>query len=240
MVHRKRAGLVAYNGDEVVYESGVVEGRTPVFEINADVDRIVWTPLTSSGKCGPDLQQVQQKTACFLCLRIEIEEDAAVPATGITFDETSVSTLSVGDFGEVFATVTPSNATNPFYHITSDNDEVATVTEIPMGDHYTYLVQGTGVGTATLTATTEDGEHTATWQINVTDELNTDRLMEEIEKVNSLYENLCTEDSWAAVEEAVAAAQALTRDPNTTKADIDNATIAIMNAVDALEFKGSR
>ena len=41
--------LVAYNGDEVVYESGVVEGHTPVFEINADVDRIVWTPLTSSG-----------------------------------------------------------------------------------------------------------------------------------------------------------------------------------------------
>ena len=31
---------------------------------------------------------------------------------------------------------------------------------------------------------------------HVTDELNTDRLMEEIEKVNSLYENLYTEDSW--------------------------------------------
>ena len=230
--------LVAYNGDEVVYESDVVEGSTPVFEINADVDRIVWTPLTSDGRAtGSTTGSVENRMLSLF--EIEIEEDAAVPATGITFDETSVSTLSVGDFGEVFATVTPSNATNPFYHITSDNDEVATVTEIPMGDHYTYLVQGTGVGTATLTATTEDGEHTATWQINVTDELNTDRLMEEIEKVNSLYENLYTEDSWAAVEEAVAAAQALIGDPNTTKADIDNATIAIMSAVDALEFKGS-
>lgn len=230
--------LVAYNGDEVVYESDVVEGSTPVFEINADVDRIVWTPLTSDGRAtGSTTGSVENRMLSLF--EIEIEEDAAVPATGITFDETSVSTLSVGDFGEVFATVTPSNATNPFYHITSDNDEVATVTEIPMGDHYTYLVQGTGVGTATLTATTEDGKHTATWQINVTDELNTDRLMEEIEKVNSLYENLYTEDSWAAVEEAVAAAQALIGDPNTTKADIDNATIAIMSAVDALEFKGS-
>ena len=230
--------LVAYNGDEVVYESDVVEGSTPVFEINADVDRIVWTPLTSDGRATGTSTGSEYNRMLSL-FEIEIEEDAAVPATGITFDETSVSTLSVGDFGEVFATVTPSNATNPFYHITSDNDEVATVTEIPMGDHYTYLVQGTGVGTATLTATTEDGEHTATWQINVTDELNTDRLMEEIEKVNSLYENLYTEDSWAAVEEAVAAAQALIGDPNTTKADIDNATIAIMSAVDALEFKGS-
>lgn len=230
--------LVAYNGDEVVYESGVVEGHTPVFEINADVDRIVWTPLTSSGSAtGSTTGSVENRMLSLF--EIEIEEDAAVPATGITFDETSVSTLSVGDFGEVFATVTPSNATNPFYHITSDNDEVATVTEIPMGDHYTYLVQGTGVGTATLTATTEDGEHTATWQINVTDELNTDRLMEEINNVDSLYENLYTEDSWAAVEEAVAAARALIGDPNTTKADIDNATIAIMSAVDALEFKGS-
>lgn len=230
--------LVAYNGDEVVYESDVVEGSTPVFEINADVDRIVWTPLTSDGR-ATDTSTGSEYNRMLSLFEIEIEEDAAVPATGITFDETSVSTLSVGDFGEVFATVTPSNATNPFYHIASDNDEVATVTEIPMGDHYTYLVQGTGVGTATLTATTEDGKHTATWQINVTDELNTDRLMEEIEKVNSLYENLYTEDSWAAVEEAVAAAQALIGDPNTTKADIDNATIAIMSAVDALEFKGS-
>ena len=230
--------LVAYNGDEVVYESGVVSGNQPVFEINADVDRIVWTPLTSSGTADGTTTGTEENRMLSL-YEIVIEEDSAVEAEGIAFDDSSTSKLTVGGMGEVSATVSPSNVTNPFYDVTSDNEDVVTVTKIPMGDHYFFLVQGINAGTATLTATSEDGSFTDTWEITVTDELDTDRLMEEIENVNSLYENLYTEDSWAAVEEAVADAQELIASGTATSSDIDNATIAIINAVDALEFKGS-
>ena len=63
-------------------------------------------------------RQVIRLTVCSHLFEIIIEEDATVGATGIAFDESSVDSLSVGDFGEVSATVLPTNATNPFYDVT--------------------------------------------------------------------------------------------------------------------------
>ena len=220
------------------HELGESTATSPSWDINDEVTQIIWTPMEASGTASyaPAGDQANRMLSLF---EIIIEEDATVGATGIAFDESSVDSLSVGDFGEVSATVLPTNATNPFYDVTTEDNDIVTITKIPMGDHYTFLVQAIGVGEATLTATSEDGNHTATMQINVTDELNTDRLQAELDKVAALYENLYTAESWAEVEEAVNAANALIGDPETTKADLDNATIEIMNAVNSLEFRGS-
>ena len=82
-----------------------------------------------------------------------------IRVTGITLSESS-KTLSIGDSHQLTATITPSNADNHNISWTSDNTSVVTVDE-------TGLITATGTGNATITATTEDGNKTATCAITV-------------------------------------------------------------------------
>lgn len=234
----KTSKLVAYNGDEIVYESGEVSGYTPVFEVNATVTKLVWTPLTATGKATGTATGTEENRMLSL-YEIVVEEDSAVEANGISFDDSSVKTLKVGSMGEVSATVAPGNATNPFYNVTSSNPDVVSVTKIPMESKYVFLVKGLAEGTATLTATSEDGEYTATWEVSVETGLNDEALNEELETVNGLYQNLYTVESWAKLQNAVDQAKAILEDPEATQNDLDTAVIAIKTARVALEFKGS-
>ena len=83
-----------------------------------------------------------------------------VPVTGITLNRTSI-TLGQGATEQLMATVTPSNATNQSVTWTSSSSIVATVSQ-------SGLVTGIGLGSATITATTVDGNKTATCSVNVT------------------------------------------------------------------------
>ena len=74
---------------------------------------------------------------------------ATVSVTGVTLNKTSLS-LTVGGTVILNATITPSEATNKNVTWSSDNEEVATVDE-------NGLVTAVGVGTATITATVNDG-----------------------------------------------------------------------------------
>ncbi len=234
----KTSKLVAYNGDEIVYESGEVSGYTPVFEVNATVTKLVWTPLTATGNATGTTTGTEENRMLSL-YEIVIEEDSAVEATGISFDDSSVKTLKVGSMGEVSATVAPGNATNPFYNVTSSKPDVVSVTKIPMESKYVFLVKGLAEGTATLTATSEDGEFTATWEVAVETGLNDEALNEELDAVNGLYQNLYTVESWAKLQNAVDQAKAILEDPEATQNDLDTAVIAIKTARVDLEFKGS-
>ncbi len=234
----KTSKLVAYNGDEVVYESDVVNGSNPTFEVNQTVTKLVWTPITADGTATGSQTGTEDNRMLSL-YEIVVEEDSAVEATGISFDDSSVKTLKVGSMGEVSATVAPGNATNPFYNVTSSNPDVVSVTKIPMESKYVFLVKGLAEGTATLTATSEDGEYTATWEVSVETGLNDEALNEELETVNGLYQNLYTVESWAKLQNAVDQAKAILEDPEATQNDLDTAVIAIKTARVALEFKGS-
>lgn len=108
-----------------------------------------------------------------------------------------------------------------------------------MESKYVFLVKGLAEGTATLTATSEDGEYTATWEVSVETGLNDEALNEELETVNGLYQNLYTVESWAKLQNAVDQAKAILEDPEATQNDLDTAVIAIKTARVALEFKGS-
>ena len=83
----------------------------------------------------------------------------SVPATGITLDRTSVK-LGTGRTTRLIATILPENATNRNVLWTSSNPSIATVND-------DGVVSGLAVGTATITATTADGAHTATCDITV-------------------------------------------------------------------------
>ena len=83
-----------------------------------------------------------------------------VPVTGVTLSQTELSLLK-GTTATLVATVVPSNATNKKETWSSNNSSVATV------ENGTVIaVSG---GNATITVTTEDGNHTATCEVVVTD-----------------------------------------------------------------------
>ncbi len=86
-------------------------------------------------------------------------EGPAVAVTGVTVSPKSV-TISAGKTTNVTATVAPADATNKAVTWTSSNTSIATVSS-------NGKVKGVGVGTATITARTDDGGYTDTCTVNV-------------------------------------------------------------------------
>ena len=87
------------------------------------------------------------------------EVTVAVPVTGVTLDKETMN-LTAGSTGTLTATITPENATNKNLTWTSDNEEVATVSD--------GVVTAVAAGTANITVTTADGGKTATCVVTVT------------------------------------------------------------------------
>ena len=75
-----------------------------------------------------------------------------VPVSGISLNKTNI-TLAVGSSTQVTANVTPNNATDKSVRWTSSNNSVATVSN--------GLIKANKLGTATITATTNDGNKTS-------------------------------------------------------------------------------
>ena len=99
--------------------------------------------------------------AAYLCaIEIDCEEPSSiVPVTGITLNKTTTS-IPNGETETLVATVIPENATKQTITWTSSNMDVATVSA--------GVVTAVGVGTSTITATTVDGDFTASCDVTVT------------------------------------------------------------------------
>ena len=82
-----------------------------------------------------------------------------VATTGVSLNKTSIS-MSVGESETLIATVTPSDATDKTVIWTSSNPSVASV-------GLTGKVTAVGQGSATITATTVNGNHKATCDVTV-------------------------------------------------------------------------
>ena len=85
---------------------------------------------------------------------------AKVAVTGVSLDKTTL-TLAAGENAKLTATVTPANATNKNVTWSSSDDAIATVDS--KGN-----VTANAAGTATITATTKDGNKTAECKVTVT------------------------------------------------------------------------
>ncbi len=85
---------------------------------------------------------------------------AVVSVTGVALDKSALS-LTPGKSETLTATVAPNNATNQDVTWSSNNSDVATVTD--------GKVTAVKAGTATITVTTEDGNKTASCNVTVTD-----------------------------------------------------------------------
>lgn len=82
----------------------------------------------------------------------------SINVEGITLDKTKLI-LQEGSSYTLTATITPADATNKLVIWTSDNEDVATVSN--------GKITAKSSGTAKITATTSDGEYTATCEVTV-------------------------------------------------------------------------
>ena len=156
--------------------------------------------------------------------------DPTVPATGVTLDAAN-ATLIVDETKQLTATVLPEGATDSTVTWESSDTTVATVDE-------RGLVTAVSKGTATITVTTTDGGHTATCVVTVVDKTELNELIEEAEGLEE-NEDDYTEESWAALEEALEDAKAIYEDENASQANVDAATETLEAAIAALEEKPS-
>ena len=86
--------------------------------------------------------------------------NSSVSVTGVTLDKSTAS-VTVGNTTQLTATISPANATNQAVTWSSGATGVATVDS-------SGTVTSEAVGTATITATTEDGGYTASCTVRVT------------------------------------------------------------------------
>jgi uncharacterized repeat protein (TIGR02543 family) len=112
----------------------------------------------SPGKHPVYLKVVKNGVPYKKAIWVEIVDFEPVPATGVTLSPTSLS-LVVGGTVTLSSDFEPVNATNRNVTWTSNNDAVATVTD--------GVVSAVSVGNATITVTTEDGDHTANCAVKV-------------------------------------------------------------------------
>ncbi|TDW16846.1 alpha-glucosidase (family GH31 glycosyl hydrolase) [Breznakia blatticola] len=238
----KKIKAVAYNGT-TAYDLGTItnpESTEITFSIPAEakkIDRIVITPMESSGSATGT--QTGTETNRMLSIHeIEIISDATVKATGIAFADDAISEMNVGALEEISAVVLPNNASNPLYEITSSDIETVRVNKVTLGDHYAYVLEALKEGTVTLTATSEDGNFSATHTLHVVKGIDATELQKAINTFDALPPQLYTADTYNAVKVLVDQAKVLlTGDP--TQAEVNTITIQIANASKLLKLKGS-
>ena len=80
--------------------------------------------------------------------------------TSISLEETQMSLANIGDTKQIVAVITPDDATDKSVTWKSSDENVCTISS-------TGLVTAIGPGTAVITATTVDGDHTATCVVKV-------------------------------------------------------------------------
>ncbi|MBR5578435.1 MAG: discoidin domain-containing protein [Lachnospiraceae bacterium] len=158
-----------------------------------------------------------------------------VPVTAIAIAENQVKQLYKGETTDIKVVFTPENASNPYYTVSSnDISKVRVVTLTDDQGLPVYKLYGDQSGTATITVTaleSADSENpiTATFEVTVLEGANKTKLIDAIQKYSSLNRKFYTEESFANLEEKLAAA-------NTVKEDVAADDAAVKTALDNLNL----
>lgn len=139
--------------------------------------------------------------------------------------------------------VVPDEAYVAYYSVNSNEDGVIKIAWVAPEPYETngegvspisvrFSTDGQAAATLTGTAYDEDGN-----EVSIRDALDTSELEKAILEAEALDEDKYTEDSYAALTEAVEAGEAVLNDPTATQTEVDAATAAIRSAIEALELK---
>ncbi|MGX8850248.1 discoidin domain-containing protein [Amedibacillus sp. YH-ame10] len=234
---------VGYKGD-TKYDLGTFNAKQAIFEFKVPaeakdgIDRVVITPQESLGS-ATGVTSGSEKNRMLSLYEIEFETDSKVDATKITLDKDNAKKVSINNLAQVSATVAPNNVSNPFYNITSSDENIAKVIKVPTETAYYYAIQGVSAGTVTLTATSQDGNFTDTMEFTVIAGADTTKLDAELATFDALYEILYTKESYNAVKTIANEARVLIEKPGVKQDEIDQVTAKLVKAIKTLKLKGS-
>lgn len=137
----------------------VTSGSLPGgLSLNASTGEITGTP-TAQGESTFTVTATNDYGSYSKELSVTIDAQTNVPVTGVPLSQTELS-LTEGGTAQLNATVLPNDATNKSVTWTSNAPGVATVDS-------SGKVTAVASGTATITVTTQDGNHTATCAVTV-------------------------------------------------------------------------
>ena len=224
----KKVKAVGYlNGVPTELGEKDVNTATTVYELNGqEFDKIVITALES------------HKDQYTLAINeIEFYQNVGAEETGIDFVEDTVSTLTQNKLTPIFAKVSPDDAVNPYYRITSSDPETVQVIRLDSGNIVNYYLRGLKGGTATITATTADGSFSTTTEVTVGEGVDKTVLIEavEIAKEYAKLDEIYTTETYQALLDSIKAAEAIIADTTVSETEVSDSILDVRTKVQGLE-----
>lgn len=169
----------------------------------------------------------------------EIDFNYTTGRVNIDGIEASVpESIYTGDVVPVTATVTPEDNGYPHYTVESSDSSKVSVSRVKQGDGYAYFLTGVGQGKATITvASAADPNISKTFTVSVVDGIDLSALREAQQAAAALSQSPYTEETWSALQAALADALSLIGSGTYSKMDVENAVVAINSAIDGLAFR---
>ena len=228
---------------EVYYEDGSsdtysfeTEQEVYAFEVDdsKNVTQVDLTFLTSTGTANANNDP--QTNRMLTLGEIDFKYTSGTPAERIEPAEGTATEMYVGHVENIDAVVYPVECPNQYFTVTSSNPEVASIiTLVDENGAPVYKVLGLSEGTTDITLTSAaDTNVTKTYTLTVKAGVNKAELVDALNATADVVESLYTTDSYAAYAAARENAVAVNNDPAATRADVESATTALLNAYGAL------
>ena len=234
---------------------GTISEAKNIYEFNIPKDAgkitsITITPLTSNGQAiannDPNTVPEGGKENRMLTLHeIQFIEDSTQNVKDIVLDKNNPTQINVNRIVDFKASVTPGNASNPFYEVTSSDPSVISIIKTITPDGYAFALKGNKAGTADITVSSQgvnDAGKKVMKRVSITvvDGVYLDDLQKMLQDAKDTIaeEQLYTKESLTKLQDAIANAEKAMADKKSQSA-VDNTVIDLHNAMVKLEYKGS-
>lgn len=177
-----------------------------------------------------------EHATCVSTGEVELYSGTDNPLTAIGPAENASRQIHVGYVGDIYAVTTPADYPNQYFTATSADPSIASVIALidEAGDPV-YKVVGMSAGSTTITLTSAaNSEIVGTYGITVEEGPDKTDLEEAVANTIAGAPSIYTKDSYSAYQAAREAAAAVLKDPNATRAQVEQATDALLAAHEAL------
>ncbi len=177
---------------------------------------------------------------------VEFYENSEKAVEDVVLDEKNPKELYIGRIVDFTAKVTPDDATNKYYEVTSSDPDTIEVIKTVGTDGVHYALKGRKAGVANITVTSKG--HTSagkvvskTTEVKVVDRIYFDDLNTLIEdaKEATKYPNLYVPASLEKLQAELKKAEALKTKEGVTQAEVNNQMVVLYKTIAELEYKGS-
>lgn len=201
------------------------------------VAKVEIKPLTSTG-VATGLKDPNNRMLTIGEINFNYQESAVAVDSVVLGD--NAKRLRVGELSEVKASVKPDSVNYPYFKVTSSDPEVASIVTKQVGDKVANFVRANKAGKATITvASALDETKTATYEVEVTDAVNTAPLEEALAEARTYSADAYTEETFEKLTAAIKAGEDLLKSGELTDQKIADATAAIRDAIKGLERRSA-